>query len=370
VASLSLQYRAKDIRALLRLVVRDCGCAAWVFLHPWSDSPKFIDAAGEPYPLDALLDGQFEPVPHRGNGMSCGNPQSPWISRLIGLLSFQFPPVSGTSATMLVWAKSELLAVLGVIPMAMKAEAARTLVEDLAHAVLRIHEFEKSEQELRACRYVIRHSQKACLVVNTDRDILAATDSAVEALHAILGRGRPTRKAPIDRLPESFAPALKLGEMKLSGKIQVHVAPLAHEAETVSELQSVLLTPLSETRGMTINDRVCLLTPTQKAIYTKILAGMRNKEIAAEMGISKNTVLHHVSSIFAKLHVMDRLQLFARLATEKENQESRIPLPIITGSQEPARSRKPKILEVSPMVTAEVMPDLPVPVAKARREDS
>ena len=42
--------------------------------------------------------------------------------------------------------------------------------------------------------------------------------------------------------------------------------------------------------------------------------GLANKEIARELDISENTVKKHLSSVFQKLGVEDRLQLLIKLA--------------------------------------------------------
>jgi DNA-binding NarL/FixJ family response regulator len=41
-------------------------------------------------------------------------------------------------------------------------------------------------------------------------------------------------------------------------------------------------------------------------VLERIAAGMRNKEIAAVLGISEETVEVHVRNMFGKLHVQDR----------------------------------------------------------------
>jgi DNA-binding NarL/FixJ family response regulator len=51
------------------------------------------------------------------------------------------------------------------------------------------------------------------------------------------------------------------------------------------------------------------LTPREKQLIGQIGNGLRNKEIADKLRISEATVRHHLSSVFSKLEVKDRLGL-------------------------------------------------------------
>lgn len=50
------------------------------------------------------------------------------------------------------------------------------------------------------------------------------------------------------------------------------------------------------------------LSPREREVLTLIVAGRSNKEIAAELGISRATVKFHVSVIFSRMGVEDRTQ--------------------------------------------------------------
>ena len=47
-----------------------------------------------------------------------------------------------------------------------------------------------------------------------------------------------------------------------------------------------------------------------------VVAGRRNKEIAAELGISENTVKFHLRNILDKLHAQSRSEVVARAVRE------------------------------------------------------
>lgn len=55
--------------------------------------------------------------------------------------------------------------------------------------------------------------------------------------------------------------------------------------------------------------RIALLSPRENEIIRLITKGLKNKAIAQQMSISEHTVRHHLTSIFTKLQVADRLEL-------------------------------------------------------------
>lgn len=55
--------------------------------------------------------------------------------------------------------------------------------------------------------------------------------------------------------------------------------------------------------------RIELLTRREREIISLVCRSLRNKEIAATLCISESTVWHHLTSIFSKLQVADRVSL-------------------------------------------------------------
>ena len=53
------------------------------------------------------------------------------------------------------------------------------------------------------------------------------------------------------------------------------------------------------------------ITPREREVLALIAAGRANKEIAAHLGVSEDTVKRHVSHILEKLDVNDRAQATA-----------------------------------------------------------
>ena len=55
--------------------------------------------------------------------------------------------------------------------------------------------------------------------------------------------------------------------------------------------------------------KIAGLTARERGVIALIAEGLKNKQIAERLFISETTVTHHLSSIFAKLGVSDRLEL-------------------------------------------------------------
>jgi DNA-binding NarL/FixJ family response regulator len=55
--------------------------------------------------------------------------------------------------------------------------------------------------------------------------------------------------------------------------------------------------------------RIDKLTPREREVVLLVGQGLKNREIAKRLAISETTVRHHLTSVFAKLEVTDRLSL-------------------------------------------------------------
>ncbi len=58
------------------------------------------------------------------------------------------------------------------------------------------------------------------------------------------------------------------------------------------------------------------LTERELEVLQLVTAGLRNKEIATELGISENTAKYHLKNILEKLHAQSRTELAARAVRE------------------------------------------------------
>jgi DNA-binding NarL/FixJ family response regulator len=51
------------------------------------------------------------------------------------------------------------------------------------------------------------------------------------------------------------------------------------------------------------------LTPRELEVVAGVVSGLQNKEVAKKLGVSEDTVKHHISNVFDKLGVSNRLEL-------------------------------------------------------------
>ena len=55
--------------------------------------------------------------------------------------------------------------------------------------------------------------------------------------------------------------------------------------------------------------RIAALSPRERQVIQAIGRGLKNSQIAEQLCLSETTVRHHLTSIYAKLEVSDRLEL-------------------------------------------------------------
>lgn len=60
------------------------------------------------------------------------------------------------------------------------------------------------------------------------------------------------------------------------------------------------------------------LSPRERQVALAVAAGASNKEVAREMGITERTIKAHLSSVFERLRVRDRVQLALKLNSTAE----------------------------------------------------
>ncbi|NBJ16536.1 MAG: response regulator transcription factor [Dehalobacter sp. 4CP] len=95
------------------------------------------------------------------------------------------------------------------------------------------------------------------------------------------------------------------GEVYLSQNLSVYLKPIpAHLRSRMNDSDPFLF----HNASLNVNNSQEVLTERESEILILIAKGLRNKEIAASLGISKRTVEYHVSNILEKLGAKSRLE--------------------------------------------------------------
>ncbi|NVF12824.1 response regulator transcription factor [Vreelandella maris] len=78
------------------------------------------------------------------------------------------------------------------------------------------------------------------------------------------------------------------------------------------------LTQRTEKVSSADSDSLALLTERERGVALAVARGATNKEVARQLDITERTVKAHLSAIFKKLAVRDRLQLMLKLSSTRE----------------------------------------------------
>jgi two-component system, NarL family, nitrate/nitrite response regulator NarL len=65
------------------------------------------------------------------------------------------------------------------------------------------------------------------------------------------------------------------------------------------------------------------LTPRQQQILRALLAGSTNREIASRLGLREQTIKNHLSVIYGKVGVRNRLELALRVSRSAPTEDGR-----------------------------------------------
>lgn len=76
-----------------------------------------------------------------------------------------------------------------------------------------------------------------------------------------------------------------------------------------AELTSRVITALTQSAPSSLRERVHLLTARERDIVALVGQGLKNREIAERLTVAEKTIKGHLTSIFLKLGVSDRLEL-------------------------------------------------------------
>jgi DNA-binding NarL/FixJ family response regulator len=153
-------------------------------------------------------------------------------------------------------------------------------------------------------------------------DLALGGESSLDCLPELLAVASEARVLILTGVcdPELHRRAVYLGAMGLvlkekAATVLLQAIEKVHAGEVWLEgamIASVLreMTQTRETRQTNPEAaRIALLTEREREIVALVGQGLRNKQVAERLFISEVTVRHHLTAIFAKLRVADRLEL-------------------------------------------------------------
>jgi DNA-binding NarL/FixJ family response regulator len=109
------------------------------------------------------------------------------------------------------------------------------------------------------------------------------------------------------------------------GGVWISSAGLPHLLQRLKRLEALTKKNLPKAETTQQHEKISSLTPREREIVELVASGNCNKVIANKLNIADRTVKAHLSVIFQKLKVNDRLQL-ALLANKTLNREKHLSL--------------------------------------------
>jgi DNA-binding NarL/FixJ family response regulator len=119
------------------------------------------------------------------------------------------------------------------------------------------------------------------------------------------------------RSPESQRQAMRAGAMGVvlkehAAEVLIKAIKKVHQGEVWLDRFTMgsMLQDISENKQPDVDkEKIASLTDREREVITCVGEGLKNKQIASRLFISETTVTHHLSSVFSKLEVSDRLEL-------------------------------------------------------------
>ena len=150
-------------------------------------------------------------------------------------------------------------------------------------------------------------------------DIVLGDDdglSFLPELRAVAGNARVLVLTGL-RSPESQRRAMRAGAMGIvlkehAAEVLIKAIKKVHQGEVWLDRLAMgsVLQEISENKQPELDkEKIASLTEREREVIGLVGEGLKNKQIASRLFISETTVTHHLSSVFSKLEVSDRLEL-------------------------------------------------------------
>jgi two-component system nitrate/nitrite response regulator NarL len=153
-------------------------------------------------------------------------------------------------------------------------------------------------------------------------DINLVPDLNFEIIPQLINTSERARVILITRDYNSqvYLKAMEVGVMGVVTKTQqpevliksiekVHAGEVWMERSILGNLLSRLINNRHSSETEPEMERLAKLSDREKQVIALIAQGLKNKQIAAKLCLSETTVRHHLTSIYSKLGVSDRLEL-------------------------------------------------------------
>ena len=137
------------------------------------------------------------------------------------------------------------------------------------------------------------------LAANSQTRVILLTDVRdTETLHRAMELGA-MGFVPWERAPAELVKAIE----------KVHAGEVWLDRSLTASMITSLSRPAEAKKFYAETGRISSLTEREREIVPLVGEGLRNKEISNRLFISQTTVRHHLTSIFSKLDVSNRLEL-------------------------------------------------------------
>jgi two-component system nitrate/nitrite response regulator NarL len=160
-------------------------------------------------------------------------------------------------------------------------------------------------------------------------DLDLGKDSGLDCLPQLLAAADPTRVLVLTGMDdyEAHRRAARLGAMGLVHKAKaaeiilkaiekVHAGEVWFDRSLLGGMLNDLSRAGQQKKGDPEADKIATLTRREHEVVTLICEGLKNRQISERLFISETTVSHHLTSIFGKLGVTDRLELVVYAYTQ------------------------------------------------------
>jgi two-component system, NarL family, nitrate/nitrite response regulator NarL len=153
-------------------------------------------------------------------------------------------------------------------------------------------------------------------------DLVLGKEAGADLIPGLLAASEESRILIFTALhdEEEHRRAVRLGAMgvlnkEASTELMIKAIEKVYEGEfwldrfMTASLLSEMRRPAEPKKQETTEDKTARLTARERDVISLVGKGLKNKQIAERLSISESTVRHHLTSVFNKLEVGDRLEL-------------------------------------------------------------